>query len=246
MPSPPSTPPEKVKPHVRRRNRRRREDGALDRRPGACEALRAFEVDLERQHLLAVDPAEAPVGQDDAEPVAGVAIDDGEDLAVLGAIELAIGEAGAGAHRRARHDDAQLRIALGRAPATVPRGATATTTSAITASRARRHDPPTTSRRARRRRRDRSRCRRADAACRAPTAPPAPPSESGLAQERFCCTARKLACHCARPGRHRRGRIGRRHRRDVLQAEEAVARRCVVAVALPAAVRARSTWATCR
>src|SRR5436190_414402 len=79
----------------------------------SARGLAALEIDLERHRLLAVDPAEAPVGQDDAEPVGGVAIDDREDLAVIGAIELAIGEAGAGAHGGARDDDAELRIGLG-------------------------------------------------------------------------------------------------------------------------------------
>ena len=69
-------------------------DGANSARLTAAQARdagEAFEVDLERQHLFAVDPAEAPVGQHDAEPVGAVAIDDRQDLAALGAVELAIG-----------------------------------------------------------------------------------------------------------------------------------------------------------
>ena len=139
-PSPPMAPPEKVSPTCAEAMG----EGANRVRLTAAQArdaLDALEVDLERQHLLAVDPAEAAVGQDDAEPIGCVPIDDREDLAVLGAIELAIAEAGAGAHRRARHDHAQLRIG---ALAHADDGAaqeSVTTTSAITTRRRTAHDP---------------------------------------------------------------------------------------------------------
>src|SRR5262249_43691294 len=59
----------------------------------------AGKVDAKRKHLVAQNPAEGAVGQNDPEPVAsGRALDRAQDLAALGHVHHPVSEAGAGMH----------------------------------------------------------------------------------------------------------------------------------------------------